>query len=197
MPKLLYQGHGSYRIISNEEVVIYVDPDAGEGYDRPADIILVTHQHSDHNQTQIVCKKQDCTIIQNTNALKNGKYKSFNVKGIQIDAVPAYNSNHDPHECVGYVIILNDIKIYAAGDTSTTEAMKTLLPNYDLDYALFPIDGIYNMDANEAVSCAEIIGAKHNIPIHTTPGKLFDLKTAEEFNANNRLIIQPTHEIEL
>ena len=33
MAELLYQGHGSYRIVSNEGVVIYVDPYAGEGYD--------------------------------------------------------------------------------------------------------------------------------------------------------------------
>ena len=38
MAELLYQGHGSYRIVSNEGVVIYVDPYAGEGYDMPADI---------------------------------------------------------------------------------------------------------------------------------------------------------------
>lgn len=31
MAELLYQGHGSYRIVSNEGVVIYVDPYAGEG----------------------------------------------------------------------------------------------------------------------------------------------------------------------
>ena len=32
MEDLLYQGHGSYRIVSDEGVVIYVDPYAGEGY---------------------------------------------------------------------------------------------------------------------------------------------------------------------
>ncbi len=35
MAELLYQGHGSYRIVSNEGVVIYVDPYAGEGYHMP------------------------------------------------------------------------------------------------------------------------------------------------------------------
>ena len=33
MAKLLYQGHGSYRITTGEGKVIYVDPFAGEGYD--------------------------------------------------------------------------------------------------------------------------------------------------------------------
>ena len=44
MAKLLYQGHGSLRIVTDEEIVIYIDPYAGEGYDLPADLILVTHQ---------------------------------------------------------------------------------------------------------------------------------------------------------
>ena len=45
MPKLFYQGHGSFRLTANDGRVIYVDPYAGEGYDLPADIILVSHQH--------------------------------------------------------------------------------------------------------------------------------------------------------
>ncbi|MBP5395997.1 MAG: hypothetical protein J6Y34_03270, partial [Bacteroidales bacterium] len=32
-PKLLYQGHGSLRIVTGDGKVIYVDPYAGEGYD--------------------------------------------------------------------------------------------------------------------------------------------------------------------
>ena len=50
MPKLLFQGHGSYRLTANDGRIVYVDPYKGKGYDAPADIILVTHQHSDHNQ---------------------------------------------------------------------------------------------------------------------------------------------------
>ena len=48
MAKLLYQGHGSFRITTDEGKVIYVDPFAGEGYDLSADGILVTHGHYDH-----------------------------------------------------------------------------------------------------------------------------------------------------
>jgi len=46
MPKLLYQGHGSYRLTCDNSFTIYVDPYAGEGYDKPADLILVTQQQS-------------------------------------------------------------------------------------------------------------------------------------------------------
>ena len=53
MPKLLYQGHGSFRLTTDDNRFIYVDPYKGKGYDMPADIILVTHQHSDHNKIKL------------------------------------------------------------------------------------------------------------------------------------------------
>jgi L-ascorbate metabolism protein UlaG (beta-lactamase superfamily) len=196
MAKLLFQGHGSFRIITTDDVVIYVDPYAGEGYDKAADIILVTHQHGDHNQIQLPMKKKNCIIIQNHDALQEGSYKSFDICGTHIQGVPAYNSNHDRSESVGYILTLEDVKIYAAGDTSTTEEMKEY-SNQDLDYALLPIDGIYNMDAIEAAACAELIEAKHAIPIHMTPRKLFDEQKAEQFTAKNRLIVKAGEEIEL
>lgn len=197
MAYLLYQGHGSYRLRSDEGKIIYVDPYAGEGYDIPADIILVTHQHMDHNRIDIVAKADNCSIVTNKEALVNGKYINFDLKGIKVEAFPAYNKMHKREECVGYVITLDGIKLYASGDTSTTEEMKTLLPKYNLDYALLPIDGIYNMGPKEASKCAKIIGAKHNIPIHMKPGKLFDKNIAEQFNIKNRMIMQPGDEIEL
>lgn len=49
--------------MSNEGVVIYVDPYAGEGYDMPADIVIVTHEHSDHNQVDLVTLKDDGVIL--------------------------------------------------------------------------------------------------------------------------------------
>ena len=196
MARLLYQGHGSYRIIGKDNVVIYIDPYAGEGYEVPADLILVTHQHGDHNQLQLVAKKPTCTIIQDTDALINGQYQSFELLGVHIQAVAAYNKNHKREASVGYIITVDHTKIYCSGDTSTTEEMKDMAA-MNLDYALLPIDGIYNMDAREAKVCAELINAKHSIPIHMKPGELFDRKMAETFTAKNRLIVEDGEEIEL
>lgn len=196
MAKLLYQGHGSYRFTTDDKVVIYVDPYIGAGYDLPADIILVTHQHGDHNQIGMVTKKSSCTIIQNHEALKAGQYQEFTVNGVHIKAVPAYNSNHNKNESVGYILTMNGIKIYCSGDISTMKEMKEFA-SFHLDYALLPIDGIYNMDPKEASACAEMIGAKHTIPIHMKPGTLFDAKMAEKFIAKNRKIVKDGEEIEL
>ena len=87
MAKLYYQGHGSFRITSNAGQVIYVDPYAGDGYDLPADIILVTHQHHDHNQVQLCAQNGSCRIITNKEALAGGIRQSFSIEGIEIEAV--------------------------------------------------------------------------------------------------------------
>ena len=194
--KLLYQGHGSLRLIAKNGTVVYVDPYVGEGYNLPADIILVTHQHFDHNKIELVTQKKKCVVISNNEAIEDGKYKTFKIKGITIDPVEASNKNHDPSECVGYIITIDGIKVYVAGDTSKTAQMETFAA-MNLDYALLPCDGVYNMDAKEATECAKIIGAKNNIPYHTSPEKLLDREIAENFDAPNRLIVEAGEEIKL
>ena len=194
--KFLYQGHGSYRITAADGRVIYIDPYAGSGYDKPADILLVTHQHEDHNKTELVTQKPGCTVITNVEALEGGKHNTFDVKGIIIEAVEACNSNHNPKECVGFILTVDSIKIYIASDTSRTKSMESFAAR-KLDYALLPIDGFYNMDLKDAAECAALIGARVNIPVHMKPGELFDRERAEAFDAPGKRIVAAGEEIEL
>ena len=200
MAKLLYQGHGSFRVESEAGTVIYFDPYAGDGYDKPAHFILVTHQHSDHNQVAIVTKAPGCRVITWEDALADGKHQTFTLEHgsdtLVVEAVEAGNENHDPSQCVGYIITVDGVSIYGAGDTSRTGEMETM-PTRKLDYALLPTDGVYNMDLDEAAECARIIGARFTIPIHLKPGELFSRKRAEQLNAQNRLILEPGQEIQL
>ena len=197
MAKLLYQGHGSYRITSNDGMVIYIDPFAGKGYDVPADLILVTHEHHDHNVVDKMPHAAGCTVIRARDALQGGVYGFFEVGKTLIQAVQAYNKNHPKDECVGFVLSVDGVKVYAAGDTSETQDMHMLLPQMGLDYALLPGDGIFNMGMEEASRCAEIIGAKHSIPIHLKPGGLYSERKAARFHAEGKLLVRPGETIEL
>ena len=196
MPKLLYQGHGSFRLTTAKGVVIFIDPYVGGGYDLPADIILVTHQHDDHNQIKLITQKPGCKIITNAEALESGKHNSFSVNSIEIEATEAGNKNHPIDQCVGYIVRADGISIYFSGDTSKTEQMASLAAR-KLDYAFLCCDGFYNMSLDEAAACARLIGAKHNVPVHLKPGALFDRTLAEKFNGPNRLIIEAGEEAEL
>ena len=195
MPKLLFQGHASLRLTADDGRIVYIDPYKGKGYDLPADIILVTHQHSDHNQIERCAQKPDCRIITNVEALAGGSHNSFDIGGILIQAVEASNKKHDPKLCVGYIITMDGVKIYASGDTSLTKQMESFA-SLELDYAFFPGDGMFNMGLDEAAECARLINAKHNTLIHLKPGESYRKKGAQ-WKAPNKLIINSGDEIEL
>ena len=197
MPKLFYQGHGSFRLTSDSGTVIFIDPFIGEGYDIPADIILITHQHPDHNQIDLITQKPGCEIISNEEAMAGGKHNTFTILSIEIEAVEAgYNQGHATDNSVGFIISIDGFKLYFCGDTSRTPQMETFAER-KLDYAFLCADGHYNMGLEEAAECAALIGAKHNVPVHLKPGELFDREMAEQFNAPNRLIIEAGEEVEL
>jgi L-ascorbate metabolism protein UlaG (beta-lactamase superfamily) len=201
VPVLLYQGHASVRLTSADGVVIYIDPFAGEGYDIPADIILVTHQHSDHNQIDLVPKKEDTILITQEEALAGGVHTMFMLGDITVEAVPAYNDNHSIDNSVGFIITVDGISIYHPGDTNRTAKMETLAERA-LDYVLLPMDGLYNMCPEEATDCALLINARYSIPMHTGPftesgPALWTPEIAEKLDVNNRLMIEPGQTIEL
>jgi len=192
----MYQGHGSFRLTSADGVVVFIDPYVGDGYDLPADIILVSHQHGDHNQVNLITQKPGCAVISNVEALAGGAHNSFSIKGVEIEAVTAENKNHPADQCVGFVVTMDGVKLYFSCDTSKTAQMAEFAAR-EFDYAFLCCDGFYNMGLDEAAECAKLIGAKHNVPAHMKPGELFDRALAEQFAAPNRLILEAGEEIEL
>jgi len=196
MPKLLFQGHGSFRLTTGDGVVVFIDPFVGTGYDKPADIILISHQHHDHNKINLITQKPGCTVITNVEALAGGKHNAFSVKGVEIEAVVAENTNHPSDQCVGFILNIDGLKLYFSCDTGKTTQMAEFAAK-KLDYAFLCCDGHYNMGLAEAAECAKLIGARHNVPVHIKPGELFDRTLAEQFDGPNRLIIDAGEEIEL
>lgn len=205
MARMLYQGHGSYRLIASDGMVIYVDPALGEGYDVPADLVIVTHEHPDHTlKLESLARAEGCIELHAGDFLADGGHKTLESHGAKMTSVLANNKFHDPAECMGVVLEFDGMRFYAAGDTSTTEDMRSgKLSSMNLDYAAFPADGFYNMDVPEASACAKLVGAKHSIPMHLVPvhdvneAILFDEEKAAAFEGPGKLVLRPGEEIEL
>ena len=193
---LTYIGHASVKIVAQDGSVLYIDPNYYKGdYSDLADVILVTHQHDDHKPYYKVKLKEGGKQIENRDALVKGEYKKYEIGPFKIEAVAAGgNPNHDVRYCVGYLVTVDGFTIYHAGDTSKIEQMKDL-SSRKIDYAMYPIDGIFNMDAVEATEVANLVGAKNNIPIHE-----FDSdgsKKSDNFTPQGRLVLEYGQTIEL
>lgn len=172
--------HSSIKI--NKEKVIYIDPfKINEDY-KDADIIFITHDHYDHyseedidkikkENTIIVAPEELITKLLNKGFQKNyiitvKPNKKYQVEGIEFETIPAYNIKKQFHpkenEWVGYILELNGVKYYIAGDTDITEENKKV----KCDVAFVPVGGTYTMDAKEAATLVNEIKPKIAVPIH-------------------------------
>lgn len=198
MASLTYLGHATFRIKTNEGKVIYIDPFGGQPYyyNQPADLILITHEHYDHNELKLVPLKTGAKVIRSINALNNGIYKEFDIGGILVKATPAYNSHHVKDECVGYLISFDGLKLYHAGDTDFIPEMRDLNKE-NIDYALLPCDGTYTMNTEDFDKAIEAISPRFAIPMHTHVGVDFDDEVVSHIYTPKKLVLHPGEKVAL
>jgi len=187
--KLEWLGHDGIRI-SNDEIVICIDPYQLKG-GIPADIVLVTHDHYDHCSQEDIQKvlKDDTIIVSSVGCntpkkaeeMKAGDKKT--IKGIEIEAVPAYNMGKDFHPKnaggLGYVVTVDNTRIYHAGDTDCIAEMSDIT----CDIALLPVSGTYVMDPDAAAEAAKKIKPKLAIPFHYGAGVVGTVEDAKKFKS--------------
>ena len=92
--------------------------------------------------------------------------KEYIVQGVKIETVPAYNVNKKFHpkenKWVGYIITINDVRYYIAGDTDITEENRKV----KCDVAFVPVGGTYTMNSKESAQLVNEIQPKIAVPIH-------------------------------
>ena len=180
--ELYFIGHGSLMFKMNDKIV-YVDPVKSSGnYDNlpEADIILITHEHYDHLDTDLIAelKKSGTVILCNSaaaakvagRAMKAGE--SINIGKIVIEAVDAYNivnerapgqPFHPKGAGVGYILNFGGKRIYVAGDTENTPEMKSLK---NIDIAFLPMNLPYTMTPEMVADAAKSFKPKILYPYH-------------------------------
>jgi len=174
------------------EKIIYIDPFQLKGSLLKADLILITHDHYDHlSETDIEKIQTDNTIIiiptstkktvhGNVCKINSGDILKFG--NISVEAVPAYNTNKNFHpksaRNVGYILTINNVRYYHAGDTDIIPEMEGLI----VDVAFLPVGGTYTMTPTEAEAAVRLIKPRVAVPIHynSIVGSTEDAKTFEK-----------------
>lgn len=143
-----------------------------------ADYIFVTHEHADHYDaatlklltkegTQLVMNRRCADMYGEGAALGNGQSAVFG--NIKVEAVPAYNTTegrtqfHPKGRDNGYILTLDGLRIYIAGDTEDIPEMADIK---DIDIAFMPCNQPYTMLPEQLVRAAKVVKPKVLFPYH-------------------------------
>lgn len=181
---ITFIGHGTL-MFEFQGKVIHVDPVGREAdYSRlpKADIILITHEHGDHldpdviamlrtEDTAIVLTERCAEKVRGGVVMRNGDRRT--IQGLKIEAVPAYNVLHkrpsgEPYHPKGagngYIVTFGDQRVYIAGDTENIPEMAAIK---DIAVAFLPMNLPYTMTPEMAADAAKTIKPKILYPYHT------------------------------
>lgn len=162
-----------------------------------ADLILLTHEHADHldkdaiealfeeGKTSLVTNARCREILGWGTALSNGESMQV-LDGMGLEAVPAYNYSegrtqfHPKGRDNGFVLSVDGLRIYIAGDTEDVPEMADLK---EIDIAFLPVNQPYTMTVEQCIHAAGLIAPKVLIPYHFSqtdlsglPGQLPGMK---------------------
>jgi L-ascorbate metabolism protein UlaG (beta-lactamase superfamily) len=139
----------------------------------------VTHEHGDHydeqalkllsgKKTQVVLNGRCAEMYGQGKAMKNGDKMQIS-KQFSVEAVPAYNTTegrekfHPKGRDNGYILTLDGLRIYIAGDTEDISEMEGIK---DIDIAFLPCNQPYTMTVEQLVAAAKVIKPKVVFPYH-------------------------------
>src|SRR3954447_17130923 len=177
-------GHSGFRV-NVGKASIYIDPYRVTADEPKADLILITHQHYDHFSIQDLERlRKDTTQVLappavaerldgNVHSLRAGDVFETDIYGVDVRAVPAYNTSKrdgdgrpfHPREagCLGYELNVRGQRLYHAGDTDVIPEMDWVV---GADVALLPVSGVHVMTALEAAEAARRIQPTVAVPMH-------------------------------
>ena len=183
-----------------------------------ADVICVTHGHSDHSGDVIAVARTTSAPVVAVFELANwfrgkgikdvvdmGVGGTVDVKGLKISMVPAlHTSSIDDNGqflyaglAAGFVVRLEDDRaIYFAGDTGVFGDMALIRQMHAPEIAFLPIGDHYTMDAKGAAIACELLGVRQVVPMHygTFPvltGSPDDLRRLVEPRGVDVLVLKP------
>ncbi len=166
--KIKWLGHSSFLITAGDGSKIITDPystGGGINYDKideSADIVLVSHQHDDHNNVRAVKGKPQVVT-------KSGK-----VKGIEFEGVASYHDTSSGRERGANTIFcfaVDGVRICHLGDLGHKLSPEQVSGIGEVNILLIPVGGFFTIDAAVASSVCEQLKPRVVIPMHYRTAK--------------------------
>jgi L-ascorbate metabolism protein UlaG (beta-lactamase superfamily) len=198
--KVKWLGHACFLITSESGLRIITDPYTpgafGLDYAPPAetaDIVTVSHEHSDHNNVAAV--KGNPEVVRGVG--------SHEAKGIQFKGIA---TAHD--ESAGkqrgsntiFCFALDGLKVCHLGDLGHELSDQTVADIGDVDVLLIPVGGNFTIDAIVANGVCKKLAPKLIIPMHYKNARCptFPVAGVEEFTREREQVkATPGSEIEV
>ncbi len=201
-----FLGHSGFLISNGNGKRIAIDPyNISENIEK-VDFVLITHSHYDHCSIKDISKlvkKGTIIIVPPDVQSKITRIEEVDMQiieigdelefgDIKIEAMPAYNINKEFHpkneEWLGYLIKINDVIIYHAGDTDRIPEMEKLTgygKHGNEFVALLPVSGTYVMNFEEAAEVAALLRPALVIPMHYGAGVAGTIEDAKKCKEKN------------
>ena len=179
--KIKYLAHASFMITSNAGTRIITDPygprkDLSYGeIQESADIVTVSHDHSDHNNVSTVQGKPE--VIKEAGITQ--------ISGVEFRGIPTYHDD-DGGKLRGSSTIfcfeVDGIKVCHLGDLGHQLSDRQVTEIGIVDILLIPVGGYYTIDAKVAAEVCGKLTSKVIIPMHYKTGKCgFPIAGVDEF----------------
>jgi L-ascorbate metabolism protein UlaG (beta-lactamase superfamily) len=161
----------------------HYDPETAGRFIREGAGITVLSPRSVFDKVRRTCFGNNYVLFDNTT--------EWTEKGVTFTATKAV---HSDTYAIGVIIDDGEKKYYITGDTLYSESIFESLP--DDIYAVFlPVNGVgNNMNMSDAARFAKKTRAKKVVPMHIG---LFDEKTSDSFECDNKVKIKIYEEVEL
>jgi L-ascorbate metabolism protein UlaG (beta-lactamase superfamily) len=185
MAKITWAGQSCFQIaISNGKdniASIVIDPfDEKIGLKPPnfeADILLISHNHHDHNNIKMVrpVRSAESSSGKNSPFLINGPGE-YEIRGVFIQGIGSFHDDNQGKERginTIYTIEAEGIKMCHLGDLGQKQLTDEQLEKIGIvDVLMIPVGGVYTISSSEAQKIIGQIEPKIVIPMHYEIPKL-------------------------
>jgi L-ascorbate metabolism protein UlaG (beta-lactamase superfamily) len=182
--KLKYLGHASFLVTSADGIRLQFDPYQAGGYEGqfrygkfvdPADMVVISHNHRDHNDI--------AGVPGNPQEIKGVGTQTE--QGITFHRVTAFHDNKaggQRGEDIITVCEIDGVRLCHTGDLGHQLSIQQIEELGQIDVLCLPVGGYFTVDAEEATKVMESLAPRICIPMHYKTSKTdFPIAGVEDF----------------